>query len=73
MFNERLFRAKVVFKGLTLAEVAKAIGINEATLSRKIKNNGSFTREEIAKLILTLDLTTEEVAEIFFANNIAET
>ena len=70
MFNERLFRAKVVYNGYTLSEVAKMIEINESTLHRKIKDGGSFTRDEISKLVQALNLTTDELTEIFFSENL---
>ncbi len=70
MFNERLFRAKVVYNGYTLSEVAKKIDINESTLHRKLKDGGTFTRSEISKLIDALNLTSDELTEIFFAENL---
>lgn len=67
MFNERLFRAKVVLNGLTLSRVSSLIGINETTMQRKIKNNGSFSRKEIGDLADVLKLSSEDVLDIFFA------
>ncbi len=67
MFNDKLFRSKVVLNGLTLAETANRIGINESTLHKKLSNDGSFTRAEIMKLITVLELSPQDVQNIFFA------
>ncbi len=73
MFNENLFRSKVVCKGMTLGQVAEALMMNQCTISRKLKNHGSFTREEIGKLVTILDLSEDDVMSIFFAEELAET
>lgn len=67
MFNERLFRSKIVLNGLTLSKVSELIGINETTMQRKIKKNGSFTRDEIGHLGSVLNLSDEDLLDIFFA------
>ncbi len=66
MFNKAKFRASVVIAGKTMREVAEYMGINEATLHRKIARNGDFTREEIIKITEFLKL--ENAQEIFFEN-----
>lgn len=71
MFNERKFRAQVVLAGVTMGDVAKELNIDESTLYRKIKMNGAFTREEMAKLIKFLHM--EKPIEIFFDEKLAET
>ena len=65
MFRENEFRAQIVRAGKTNKEVAAYLGINEATLYRKIKADGNFTREEINKMISFLNIKDPE--EIFFA------
>ncbi len=73
MFNERLFRATVVLNGMTLGMLASQIGINDATLQRKMKNNGSFNRDEIAKIAEILHLSDKDIIDIFFATELTET
>lgn len=70
MFNERLFRSKIVLNGLTLSKVSALIGINETTMQRKIKNHGSFTRDEIGHLGTVLNLSDDDLLEIFFAEKL---
>ena len=65
MFMEREFRAQIVRAGKTNKELANHLGIDESTLYRKIKAGGNFTREEINKMIIVLNI--EKPEEIFFA------
>lgn len=73
MFDERLFRAKVVLKGLTLAKLAELMDINEATLHGKFKRQGAFSRAEMNKIRCILSLTDQELIDIFFAQELTET
>lgn len=66
MFNKRLLKSKVVARGMTLGDLAVAIGINASTMTRKLKQ-GTFTRAEIYAISDVLQLTDEEVIAIFFA------
>lgn len=47
MFRLNLFKSKLVLNNKTIKEVAGAVGINEATLYRKINGTSDFTRNEI--------------------------
>lgn len=67
MFNKNAFRAKVVGAGMTLAEVAGQIGINPATLGRKMSGEIDFTRAEIQKMRTVLGMTAADADAIFFA------
>ena len=69
MFKENEFRAQVVRAGKTNKELASYLGIDESTLYRKIKAGGNFTREEINKMIIFLNI--EKPADIFFAQELA--
>ena len=62
--NANALRGEVKRNGLTLAEVAKSIGISESSMSRKLKN-GTFCLDEAVKLVELLDI--KEPTEIFFA------
>lgn len=71
MFDERKFRAQLILVGVSMKGLAARLNINEATLYRKIKNDGSFTREEINIMIDFLHI--ENPKEIFFTDELAET
>ena len=65
MFKKNEFKAEVVRKGLTLAEVARELGFDPASLSRKINGNSGFYRGEIERIINLLNLSGEDVLQIF--------
>lgn len=67
MFNKRLLKGKVMANGMTLGDLAVAIGINASTMTRKLKQ-GTFTRAEINAISDILQLTDEEIIAIFFAH-----
>lgn len=49
-----------------MRETAAILGITEATMYRKLADNGSFTRKEIMKYKEAFRLNPEEVDAIFF-------
>lgn len=68
MFNKLEFNAALARKDVKKSELAKVLGINEATLYRKINNDGFFTRDEINKIIKYLEIENPRV--IFFADEL---
>ena len=71
MFDKRKFQAQLILSGKTMDDVAHVLGINIATLYRKINNDGSFTRREISALLPVLGI--EDPCDIFFAEELTET
>jgi len=65
MFNKKLFKAQVIVEGKTFNEVADYLGINVATLYRKMNGESDFFRDEIQKLKEFLNIKNPD--EIFFA------
>lgn len=73
MFDETLFRAQMVIAGITFSDIAKALGINESTVFRKLADNGRFTRNEIAILYRVLKIqTADDLNRIFFATKTSD-
>ena len=68
LFKKNEFKAEVVRRDKTLEDVARAIGIDIATLHRKMNGASDFNRSEIEKVIKFLNLTNEEILRIFFAD-----
>lgn len=67
MINIGRLKAKIVEAQTTQEAVAKAIGMDRSTFSRKIKSDGkAFTIGEVHKIIDTLPLTKEDAIDIFF-------
>ena len=60
MFNRDLFRAKCIEHGIRTQDAAQIMGINPATLSRKMGGQSDFTRNEIQLFRAALHLTPQE-------------
>ncbi|MPN24509.1 hypothetical protein SDC9_171908 [bioreactor metagenome] len=68
MFDKKKFKARLILSGKTLQEVADILGINLATLYRKMNGESDFYRNEMQ--ILCKELKIDNPAEIFFAEKI---
>lgn len=64
--NANKLNGKIVEKGMTKEGLAMVIGVDRATLFRRIKNN-KLLLSDVHKIIKALDLTTEETLNIFFS------
>lgn len=67
MLDKDKLCGKIRACGLTLEKVARFLGINVATLSRKLNGRSDFNRNEIEMLRRKLALTADELQAIFFA------
>lgn len=67
MFNRDLFRAKYIEHGMNSDDVARIMGINPATLYRKMGGISDFTRNEIQLFRAALQLSPKETDAIFFS------
>lgn len=72
--NKVLLEAKIkeylIEQDTNLKDFASLLGITERTLERKLKNYSNFYIHEIKKLELLLNLSTEELEEIFFSKEV---
>lgn len=67
MVNTDLLRGALRAKNITNEQAASAIGVNPATFYRRINQQGKkFTVAEVGKLAELLELSADEVQEIFF-------
>ena len=70
--NVNLLKAKLVERGLNLTNLAEMIGIDRATMYRKLKNNGAgLLIGEVNEIVKALKLTVKEATEIFFTQCVA--
>ena len=68
MVNVNKLKAKLVENGYNVETMAEKIGMDRATLYRRLGSNGeSFTIGEADAISRELKLTGEEVNAIFFA------
>lgn len=70
--NLKLLRITRIVKELSQKQLAKLIGVHELTYSRKERGEREFTRSEIDKIAKVLDLSNDEVNEIFFDSRITK-
>lgn len=71
MFDRNKFKYIVSIRGYTLEKVADEIGVNPATLYRKMNGVSDFTRAEMQLIRNLLDLSIKEADDIFFARKLA--
>jgi len=68
MVNINKLKGKITEKQTTQETLAMEIGINKSTLYRKFKSGGdTFEIWEVHKIVETLELTDQEIKEIFFS------
>jgi len=69
MLNERRFNAAIALKGETRADAAKIMGMNPATLFRKMNGKSDFYRAEIQRFCEYYNVAPQD---IFFAEHSAQ-
>lgn len=73
LVNVNKLKGKIVECGLSVSALAERIGIDKATLYRKISENGDpLTIRDADKISEVLNLSKEEVNDIFFSQYVAE-
>lgn len=66
-FNHSKLLGRIRECGFTQEQLAKAIGISQATLGAKLKGNFYFTAIEMYSICDVLNIPTSEIGEYFFA------
>lgn len=70
--NVNKLKGKIVENGMTVSALAEKIGVDRATLYRKLSNNGETMLVKDANAIVSaLHLTAEDALEIFFSQVVA--
>ncbi|MDD2235472.1 MAG: helix-turn-helix transcriptional regulator [Desulfitobacteriaceae bacterium] len=64
-------KAEIVRNGLTIEEFSDAAGINRTTLWRRLSKPNEFTLSEIKSMSRTLNLNSDKVMDIFFADKVS--
>lgn len=70
--NVNELKAECVRRGLTLENLSVKIGVNPATLHRKLSGETEFRRNELQIIKTTLNLNDEQFLSIFFNEKLAE-
>lgn len=66
MINKNLLKSKIALSGLSSKEVAEKIGIQYQNFNNRKAGKIEFNPSEIKALKEILNLTNDDVAEIFF-------
>jgi hypothetical protein len=69
--NVAELRAEFCRNGKSLGDVSKALGINRASLWRRLNGSVDFNRKEIVMLINFLCLDPDKIMYIFFDQKVA--
>lgn len=68
MADMRLLKAKLKYSDLTYQTAGEIVGVGRDTFSRKMQGDGAgFTVEEVRKLRDAMQLSKEDIWNIFFA------
>lgn len=70
--NIQELKAECTRRGMTLDDLASRIGINAATLYRKMTGRSEFLRNELQIIRDTLGLNDEQFLLIFFNSRLAK-
>lgn len=65
-FNYNKLKSKTIEKYGTQREFAKAFGITNIALSRKLNNQSRFSTDDIIVIVDMLDIPENEITEYFF-------
>lgn len=69
--NVDKLRGKIAENRMNISEFCKAAGFVRSTFDRKMRGESEFDRDEIERIINTLNMTDEEMRNIFFENIVA--
>ncbi|HGR2660110.1 phage repressor [Streptococcus pneumoniae] len=67
MVNVSKLKGKIIERNTTQEALAKDIGIDKSTFYRKMKQNGSFSIQEVNLIVSSLGLSKDEALSIFLA------
>lgn len=66
-FNPNMLKAKIAECGMRSYELAAIIGINKATLYKKMHGKVEFNRREMSEIRKALNLSAIDMDSIFFS------
>ena len=67
MFNRNEFKAQLARQGLNVSTLAENVGLDPATLYRKMNGEVQFTVGDVEEIRDALKLGSRDVLSIFFA------
>lgn len=70
--NIALLKYYIELKGMNLTQFAALLGVNRSFIYAKMRKPDSFSRAEIKLIIQKLDLTQDEMLNIFFPDSLTK-
>jgi len=71
--NVNKLKGKIIENGMSVASLAERIGMDRATLYRKIGKNGkAMLIEDANKIVLALNLAADDAVAIFFSQTVSK-
>lgn len=70
--NIALLKYYIELKGMNLTQFAALLGVNRSFIYAKMRKPDSFSRAEIKLIIQKLDLTQDEMLNIFFPDSLVK-
>ena len=68
MIQKNILKSKLSLKEKTQKDLAKALGLSKVSVSKKVNGLLRFSLPEVKKVKDYLDLTNDEVVEIFISD-----
>ena len=65
MIQKNILKSKLSLKEKTQKDLAKVLGLSKVSVSKKVNGLSRFSLPEVKKVKDYLDLTNDEVVEIF--------
>ncbi len=65
MIQKNILKSKLTLRERTQRDLAKALGLSEVSTNKKVNGTIKFSLNEVKKIKEYLNLTNDEVAEIF--------
>ncbi len=69
--NTNLLKSQIILKGHTLSQVSHYLNVSKSSLYRKMYGENEFTRKEMLKIKVLLDLSNDVMMEIFFNEKVS--
>ena len=70
MTNTLKLKGKIMERGMTIQSLADEMNITSVALSSKINNKSEFRVSEINTIVAKLQLSSQEILSIFFAQKV---
>ena len=67
MYDSSRLKGRIIEKFGTLADFCKRLGINQGTLTSRLHGRSYWRQDEIAHIILLLEIPKDEVSVYFFS------